>query len=180
MIPLPSGRQCAAPACNRARGAYLQPQLQRGSHRLFSVTPCRVSPHGAPAVAPCDDTRGLGACRERPQFHGGHQPRRGGLLTPPPRRRRWGGRSRQTVSLREGRGRRRARPARGAGVVGIPRLSRICRAQVRSPCLPFLGRRAGRGPLRSPPRLPAGRAEPRIIRLTTLTVQASLADNEYC
>ena len=158
-IPLAGGRRCAAPVCHRARGAYLQPQLQRGSHWLFSVTPCRESPHGAPPVAPCNDTRGRGACRE-----------------PPPRRRRWGGRSRQTVSLREGRGRRRARPAKGeAGVVGIPRLSRSGRAQVRSPCLPFLGRRAGRGPLRSPPR-----DEPRIIRLTTLNVQASRADNEYC
>ena len=68
----------------------------------------------------------------------------------------------------------------GAGVVGIPRLSKICRAQVRSPCLPFLGRRAGRGPLRSPPRLPAGRHQPRIIRFTTLNIQASRADNEYC
>ena len=67
-------------------------------------------------------------------------------------------------------------PCKGeAGVVGIPRLSRSGRAQVRSPCLPFLGRRAGRGPLRSPPR-----DEPRIIRLTTLNVQASRADNEYC
>ena len=101
-IPLAGGRRCAAPACHRARGAYLQPHswcrhvdhatyrhvdyfnFLRGSHRLFSVTPCRESPHGAPPVAPCDDTRGRGACWERPpRFTGGHRPRRGGLLTPP-------------------------------------------------------------------------------------------------
>ena len=150
---------CRTSLSQGSRCLLTAPVTARITLVVLCVTPCRESPHGAPPVALCNDTRGRGACRE-----------------PPPRRRRWGGRSRQTVSLREGRGRRRARPAKGeAGVVGIPRLSRSGRAQVRSPCLPFLGRRAGRGPLRSPPR-----DEPRIIRLTTLNVQASRADNEYC
>ncbi len=117
--------------------------------------------------------------RAPPPFHGGPPTPAWGVADTPPAGAAGAVAPGKQCPCGNGRGRRRARPARGAGVVGIPRLSRSGRAQVRAPCLPFLGRRAGRGPLRSPPRLPAGRDEPRIIRLTALNVQASRADNAY-